>query len=305
MKKFIIILTAFVAVAFCSASCDDWTDKEKVDQQVTPPEQQDPAAWARYVTELREYKKSEHAVMFAFFENAPKVAVSERNFLRCLPDSLDAVSLTNADNLSKYDLEDMPGLREKGTKILYHVDYAERKAEWSDAAALGAYLDQVVGRIAEYDLDGASFSGVPRIDGSHAEFAAMLVGKLAAAGKMIVFVGDPTFVAAADRSKVTYYMLDTDACKTVTDVKLNVSQALDVAQIPAAKLLLGASAGKTILDEGQKAQDAILESARRVLSEGPLAGMGVMQANNDYYHPALSYMTTRTAIQMLNPSPVK
>lgn len=305
MKKYIIIITALLAVALCSASCDDWTDKEKVEQQVTPPEQQDPAAWARYVTGLRDYKKSDHAVAIAFFDNAPKVAISERDFLRCLPDSLDAVSLTNADNLSEFDLEDMPGLREKGTKILYHVDYAERKAEWADASALGAYLDKVVTRIAEYDLDGASFTGTPRIDGTHAEAAALLVGKLAAAGKMLVFVGDPTFVSAVDREKIAYYMLVTDAFKTVTDVKLCVSQALDVTGIPADKLLLGASAGKTILDEGQTAQDAILESARRVLSEGPLAGFGVLNANNDYYHPALSYKTTRTAIQMLNPSPVK
>lgn len=304
MRKYIIILTALVAVALCSVSCEEWTEKEKVEQQVTPPEQQDPAAWARYVAELRDYKKSEHAVAVAFFENAPKVAVSERDFLRCLPDSLDAVSLTNADNLSKYDLEDMPGLREKGTKILYHVDYAERKAEWPDDAALGAYLDKVVTRITEYDLDGASFTGTHRIDGSHAAVAALLAEKLAASGKMLVFVGDPAFVAPADREKITYFMLNTDSFKTVTDVKINISRAIDVAGIPAGKLLLGASAGKTILDEGQEAQDAILESARRVLSEGPLAGFGVFRANNDYYNPALSYKTTRTAIQMLNPSPI-
>lgn len=305
MKQYIIIFAALVGVSLCLASCDDWTEKEKVEQKVTPPEQQDPAAWARYVAELREYKKSEHKVAIALFENAPEVAVSERNFLRCLPDSLDAVCLTNADNLSEFDQEDMPGLREKGTKILYHVDYAERKAEWVDAAALGAYLDRVVARISEYDLDGASFTGIPRIDGSHAEAAALLVAKLSATGKTLVFVGDPTFVAAADRDKIAYYMLDTDGFKTVTDVKLSISQALDVAGIPAAKLLLGASAGKTILDENQAAQDAILEMARRVLSEGPLAGLGVLQANNDYYNAAMSYKTTRTAIQLLNPSPIQ
>lgn len=305
MKKYIIILTALIAVTLCSASCDDWTDNEKVEQKVTPPEEQDPAAWARYVAELREYKKTAHAVTFALFDNAPKVAVSERDFLRCLPDSLDAVSLTNADNLSEFDLEDMPGLREKGTKILYHVDYAERGAEWSDAAALGTYLDKVAARIAEYDLDGASFTGIPRIDGSHKDVATLLVSKLALNGKMLVFVGDPTFIAPGDREKVSYFMLDSDANKTVTDLKMDISFALDVTGIPADKLLLGATAGKTILDEEQTAQDAILEMARRVLSEGPLAGMGVMRSNNDYYNSTLSYKTTRTAIQMLNPSPVK
>lgn len=305
MKQYIIILAALVAVALCSVSCDDWTDKEKVEQKVTPPEQQNPEAWARYVAELREYKKTAHAVTFAFFDNAPKLAVSERDFLRCLPDSLDAVSLTNADNLSEFDLEDIPGLREKGTKILYHVDYAERGAEWSDAAALETYLDKVAARIAEYDLNGASFTGVPQIDGSHKDMATLLVSKLALNGKMLVFVGDPTFIAPADREKVSYFMLDTEACKTVTDLKMDVLFALDVTGISADKVLLGAAAGKTILDEEQKAQDAILEMARRVLSEGPLAGMGVLRSNNDYYNPSLSYKTTRTAIQMLNPSPVK
>ena len=34
--------------------------------------------------------------------------------MRCLPDSLDIVTLTNADNFSRFDAEDLPVLHEKG-----------------------------------------------------------------------------------------------------------------------------------------------------------------------------------------------
>ncbi len=57
--------------------------------------------------------------------------------MRCLPDSLDIVALTNADNFSRYDAEDMAVMREKGTKVLWQVDYAGRAAEFADAAKTG------------------------------------------------------------------------------------------------------------------------------------------------------------------------
>ena len=136
-------LFLLLGVLFGLAACNDWTEMETVDNNVKKPWEQDPALWAEYTAALRDYKKSEHFIVYARLHNSPEPAASEKDFMRCLPDSLDIVALTNADNFSRYDVEDMAVMREKGTKVLWQVDYAGRAAEFADAAKLGAWLDRV------------------------------------------------------------------------------------------------------------------------------------------------------------------
>ena len=201
------------------ASCNDWTETESVTQTTQRPDEQDPELWAQYTAALREYKQSEHTLVFASFANGAPVATSEKDCLRSLPDSLDVVSLTNADNFSEYDREDLTVLKEKGTRAVYFVDYASRSAEFTDLTALGAYLDKVVARTRELGLDGLSFSGIP-VFGSYTDQAAqkavasLFIEKFAAvAGPdkelLLLFEGDPQFLAPADRAKVDYFVLDT------------------------------------------------------------------------------------------------
>ena len=154
-----------------SVSCNDWTEMESVTQKTQRPNEQDPELWAQYTAALREYKQSEHTLVFASFANGAPVATSEKDCLRSLPDSLDVVSLTNADNFSEFDREDLAVLKEKGIRAVYFVDYASRSTEFADMTALGAYLDKVVARTRELNLDGLSFSGIP-VFGSDTEQAA-------------------------------------------------------------------------------------------------------------------------------------
>ena len=120
----LIGLLSLCLLAATFASCEDWNETEAVKQKVERPEDQNPELWAEYTAALRDYKQSEHFIVYARLFNSPQPGTSEKDFMRCLPDSLDIVSLTNADNFSKYDAEDMPAMREKGTKVLYQVDYA-------------------------------------------------------------------------------------------------------------------------------------------------------------------------------------
>ena len=126
---------AFCAAVATFAACNDWTEMETVDSKVEKPWEQDPALWAEYTAALRAYKQSEHFIVYARLHNSPEKASSEQDFMRCLPDSLDIVTLTNADNFSKFDAEDMDVMREKGTKVLYQVDYAARAEEFADMQA--------------------------------------------------------------------------------------------------------------------------------------------------------------------------
>lgn len=302
MKK--IIFPILLLACMFAAACNDWTENETVDLKTTRPSDENPELVARYRKALRDYKAREHFLIIAHFDNAPAVATGERDFMRGLPDSLDMVLLTNADNFSKYDAEDMTVMREKGTKVLYRVDYAGRMEELADAVTLGAYLDRVVASVRENGMDGYSFTGIPREgDPARAEAAALLVSKFATGdGKVLIFEGDPTFIATADRTKIDYFVLNTEATENVTDVKMQVARALGHAGIPASKLLLAADVVAPILDEEKEEQNAVEELTARVVSLGPLCGLAVHNPQRNYYSAERNYPLLCNAIQTLNPS---
>ena len=277
-------LFLLLGVLFGLAACNDWTEMEAVDNNVKKPWEQDPALWAEYTAALRDYKKSEHFIVYARLHNSPEPAASEKDFMRCLPDSLDIVALTNADNFSRYDAEDMAVMREKGTKVLWQVDYAGRAAEFADA--------------------GYSFTGIPNAgDPAAVQAAALIVSKLSAdESKLLVFEGNPLFVAEADRAKVDYFILDTEKTEDVGDVKLQILNATGYAAVPASKLLLAAEAGAPLKDEDRVEYAAVEEMSRRVIAYGPLCGLGAYNIGNDYYNADMNYKMIRQAIQTLNPS---
>ena len=290
-----------VVVLLLGASCSDWTETENIDNTVLKPWEQDPALWADYMAALRAYKASEHYLSYARLYNSPAKAASEQDFMRCLPDSLDIVTLTNADNFSTYDAEDMAVMREKGTKVLYQVDYAARKAEFADAAALASYLDGVIASVAANGLDGYSFTADP-LD---AAATASIVATLSAArsdGQLLVFEGNPLSVAEADRAKLDYVVLDTEKVENTTEVRLQVLNATGYAGIAADKLLLAAEIDAPLQDADRTEYAAVELMARCVVEFGPLAGFAAYNIAGDYYHADRNYSTIREAIQTLNPS---
>lgn len=290
-----------VVVLLLGASCSDWTETENIDNTVLKPWEQDPALWADYTAALRAYKASEHYLSYARLHNSPSPAASEQDFMRCLPDSLDIVTLTNADNFSAYDAEDMAAMHEKGTKVLYQVDYAARKADFADAAALKTYLDGVIAAVAANGLDGYSFTTDP-LD---AAATAMIVATLSAArsdGQLLVFEGNPLSVAEADRAKLDFVVLDTEKAENTTEVQLQVLNATGYAGIAPEKLLLAAEIDAPLQDADRTEYAAVELMARCVVEYGPLAGFAAYNIAGDYYHAEMNYQTIRTAIQTLNPS---
>lgn len=301
-----LLCLSLLSLSFVLVSCDDWTETEGIDKKVERPSDQNPELWAQYTAALREYKKSDHFLTYARLYNSPEAATSEKDFMRCLPDSLDIVSLMNADNFSTHDLEDLFVMREKGTRVLYQVDYAGRAAELADAQKLAAYLDRVISAVKGTRLDGYSFTGIPRSgDAATVAAAALIVEKLSGAkeeGQLLVFEGNPLFVAAGDRAKVDYFVLDTEATTNVTELKMQVRGATGYAAVPEEKLLLAAAAGSPLTVEDQTEMAAITEMTARVVSLGPLAGLGLYNIGDDYYDAKLNYPLMRNAIQTLNPS---
>jgi hypothetical protein len=253
---------------------------------------------------LREYKAADHTLVYARLDNAPEVSTSEKDFMRALPDSLDIVSLRRASALTSYDIEDMALMKRKGTKVLYYIEVA------SPFENLATVLDKAVADVAEYGFDGYAvsvkmdFSADPA---TQTAAASQIVSKLSATAgegkdKALVFEGNPTFIAAADRAKFDYFVLDTQSATHVLEVETSVSYAIDYASVPAAKLILSAtpSAGITAVDNSKA--NAIQEIARMVITAGPLAGLGVNNVGEDYYDASTNYRRTKEVIQILNPS---
>lgn len=290
-----------VVVLLLGASCSDWTETENIDNTVLKPWEQDPALWADYTAALRAYKASEHYLSYARLHNSPSPAASEQDFMRCLPDSLDIVTLTNADNFSEFDAEDMAVMHEKGTRVLYQIDYAARKSEFADPQALDAYLERVIAAVAANGMNGYSFTTDPLA----AEATARIVEKLSAAkseGQIIVFEGSPLSLAADDRARIDYIALDTEKIENVQEVKLQILNATGYAGIAPEKLLLSAEISAPLFDEERTEFAAVEEMARRVVEFGPVGGLAAYNISEDYYHAEMNYQTIRTAIQTLNPA---
>lgn len=286
MKLKHIIFLAAAALMLYGVSCNE---VETIDLKTVPPSQQDPALWAAYLAALNTYKASEHYLTYARMDNAPEVSSSPKDFINILPDSLDFIALRRP--LSTFDREDLPEVRAKGTKVL----------AWADCTQVDASqtLEGALSQIAAYDLDGlvVACSAVP-----DASTVAALTAKIATlAGKTMIFEGDPAILAAADRERYDYFILDMTSADNVFSVREEVDYALERLGIPASKLLLGTSPSDKINDSQLKSRAALAEVARCVMAYGPLAGLAVFVVTEDYYDPNVAYPRTKEAIAMLNP----
>lgn len=275
MKRILILMTTILALA----ACKDWTQMENIPTDINHPWEQDPSVWEAYTSSLQAYKQSGHTLVYARLANSPEPAASEKNFMRCLPDSLDIVSLTN--DFSEHDAEDMAMMKKKGTKVLLQVNVLEDEPAYA------------VKTVEDYDLDGWAVTGTPDLDdaSSVADMAAVVkaVREAKKDGQLLVFEGNPLFVAEADRTEFDLYVLDTEEMSAAMDVRLSVLSAENYG-IPGSRLLL---AGKV---EGLEA------TASYVLEYGPLAGLAVYDIEEDYYHYDGNYIGVRSIIQTLNPS---
>lgn len=136
-----------VATATLFVGCD--TDVESVDINQPGVENQDPELYASYLQDLRDYKASNHKVVFAYFDNKDDF-YTQGDHLMAMPDSIDYAVLMTPYDLCNGIVEEMKEVREKkGTKTLYTVDYADIKAvydlratELSAAQLNGERLDE-------------------------------------------------------------------------------------------------------------------------------------------------------------------
>lgn len=74
----VCLLTAFLLTA--TTSCDDWTEMEIHETDVNGAKEQNPEQYSVYTQNIRAYKATKHAVVYARLDNAPDKATNEKFF---------------------------------------------------------------------------------------------------------------------------------------------------------------------------------------------------------------------------------
>ena len=103
-------------------------------------------------------------------------------------------------------------------------------------------------------------------------------------------------------SSVDYVVLDSDRTYNITELKMQVANALDYAGIPEERLLIAAAAGSPFMDADGTEYAAVAGMTEQVAALGPLAGLAVYNVGADYYGLDRNYSALRRSIQVLNPS---
>ena len=302
MKYRLLIPTLLAALLL--AGCSDWTETESITIDTVLPWEQDPALWEEYKAAIREYKSRDHSLIYVRFENSPEGAVSEKGYMRCLPDSLDIVSLTNADHFPAHDAEDMAWMKSLGTKVLYQIDFASDPQALLDGAARDAAIERAVSTVQRNGLDGFSLTGIPKEDGGTTAAAAKAaVERLVAAksgGYMLAFEGNPAFIPQEDIQSIDLFVLATEAVENGYDLRNTVLDATDWG-VPKEKMLLAADFGGVYYDS-DNAETPVLEAmADNVIAFGPMAGLALYGIESDYYHYDGDWLTLRSLISRMNP----
>lgn len=128
MKKIQIMLLS-VAV-FAASACSDWTETESVGINQPSLEEQNPELYASYMKALRNYKNSDHKVMFVSIVNGVEAPSHRNEHLTNVPDSVDFVALSNPEYVSPELMDEMSIVREKGTRVIYNINYDAMEKLW-------------------------------------------------------------------------------------------------------------------------------------------------------------------------------
>ncbi|MDE7472799.1 MAG: hypothetical protein K2M68_04345 [Muribaculaceae bacterium] len=129
--KHISSAVAVVALGVSMTACDDWTEPKSIDINYGTIESADPAAYAKYLANLRAYRNKPHKKVYAWFNNNDKAISSQGERITALPDSIDVVVLTAPASITNQMVQEISKVQtEKGMKVLIDVTYNDIKSEY-------------------------------------------------------------------------------------------------------------------------------------------------------------------------------
>ena len=306
MRKTLYIIVMMVsAMALTVTSCSKWTEPDAVKLNIIYPWDRDPATWEDYFQRLRQYKERKHYITFAEFDNAPEKPAGEQDYLRCLPDSLDYISLTNAAAFRDADREDLSLMHRKGSKVLYTIDMAQASARYPEASQFSSFLQEAVSMVEKEGLDGWTVTAdLPAGDEQmKARFDETVATLSAIEGKSLVYFGN--FYHLSDQSLTDafdLFVINTLDKEYEADIKFSIMMAKESSPNMKDKILIAGSIGTEITDSQLREREALDLMSELVFSEGPIAGLAIFNIKSDYYYTESNYKKTKGLIQKLNPS---
>lgn len=342
MNKIFIYLLSLVALSVSFASCSDWTDDESVGFESNKVDETNPALYEKYLENVRNYKNSEHKVVYTWFDNSTKQPVSKAHHISSVPDSVDYIVMLHPNNLLAWELKDIEVVRKKGTKLLISFDFDKTKSEYDETIAsmvnagedisqmppfmtvLSDSVDHAFKIIKKYDYDGliigykgkAILHMTPEEKAEFTKYQETFISMTSIwkennKNKILTFMGKPQNII--DKTVLASYqhiILPTQSSVNLSQVVFQTKSALDE-NVPTNKFVaiaetksLDKSDKKTgMWTDGQTAIQGISDWAVSTHVDYTVAGIGIYNVSRDYYYNAgTTYSSSRSAIQTLNPS---
>lgn len=146
-----------IAAMGCAfTSCDDWTEPEHIDLDYGTIDTANPAAYEKYLANLREYRNRPHKQVYAWFNNADKAFGSQGHRITALPDSLDVIVINNPEKVTNQILQDMYEVRvNKGQQFSFCISFDDIKADYT------ALCEDLAAKRIEYTKENGEEAPIP------------------------------------------------------------------------------------------------------------------------------------------------
>lgn len=325
-----ILLVCSVAV-----SCSEWTTPESLEFEKNSIQQTDPELYRQYCEAVKEYKETDHKIMYVTFDNVEKISNGSHNIVM-LPDSVDYVQLHNPE-IAEPVLKEMNAMREKlGTRFVLRFSYNECLAEYQTLeptepeAGIPTFEDffagqfaRVTAKVAEYGLDGFTFAftcGNPyemmSSDRSALEQAQQMAFPQVAewiganADKKFFFEGYPHYILVDGVvSAAEYVILPTRSERATGDLAYRALQAVNSGKVSKHTRFLFAVETPSFIEEEYLVGNFVLGeqiplAAEWITTDASFekSGLAVWNVQRDYFDTKKIYSTVRRAIKTMNPN---
>ena len=322
------------------SSCD--TDVEPVDINQPGIEHQNPELYQRYLASIRAYKASNHKMMMVWFDNSQAVPFTQAQHINAIPDSVDYVVLTQPSMMTEQLQQEIDEVRnQKGMKVVFQISCDDIKAAYESQKKAfmaksenagkkfrdfnGFLVDSVntqLHLVDKYNYDGVIMGFNAKLtsylnDQEKAEAIALenvFLGiskdwKARHPNKELIMMGRPQHVA--DKSlleQARYLIIPSQDEKSVSGVDYLIRKAA-VEGVPTDKFIIMAnnkSIDQTDTKTGYWGKTLAMHGIAKFVAADHIgytcAGMGLLNANVDYYNASFTYPNLRKVISTINPT---
>ena len=322
------------------SSCD--TDVEPVDINQPGIERQNPELYQRYLASIRAYKASNHKIMMVWFDNSQAVPFTQAQHINAIPDSVDYVVLTQPSMMTEQLQQEIDEVRnQKGMKVVFQISCDDIKAAYEAQKKAFIAKNENAGKkfrdfngflvdsvntqlhlVDKYNYDGVIMGFNAKLtsylnDQEKAEAIALenvFLGiskdwKARHPNKELIMMGRPQHVA--DKSlleQARYLIIPSQDEKSVSGVDYLIRKAA-VEGVPTDKFIIMAnnkSIDQTDTKTGYWGKTLAMHGIAKFVAADHIgytcAGMGLLNANVDYYNASFTYPNLRKVISTINPT---